>query len=127
MQEQLDSDRDNDRRLREQIDPLVGELSPLGKFELATRLIGESMVDSVRRRRTIDVQPAIPIRVVRVIEPASSPSTVVQLDAGLVADDELATTAEKEEGEREEAPKSGSPDAHDDDAFRRHDKEGGSE
>lgn len=84
---QLDDERDSDRLLRAQIDPLVGQLSPLGKFELATRLIGESMVDSVRARKR--VQPVIPATVIRVIEPA------------------------KEEGEREEAPgRSGSPTAH---------------
>lgn len=66
---QLDADREHDRRLRAQIDPLIGELSPLGKFELATRLIGESMFDSVRRRRVASAQP-IAAPVVRVIGPA---------------------------------------------------------
>lgn len=63
----VDADREHDRRLRAQIDPLIGQLSPLGKFELATRLIGESMFDSVRRRR----EPApIDTRIVHVIGPA---------------------------------------------------------
>lgn len=102
MQDQLDSDRENDRRLREQIDPLVGELTPIGKIELATRLLGESMIDSVRRRRDrpVPVIDAAPVRVVRM------------LPAG------------KEEGESEEAPtESASPAANGDDAFRRHESE----
>lgn len=96
MQDPLDSDRDNDRRLREQIDPLVGELTPIGKIELASRLIGESMIDSVRRRRSTPIIEAAPVRVVRMLPAA------------------------KEEGEREEAPKSGSPYGQDDGAIGSH-------
>lgn len=93
---QLGRDRDEDRRLRAQIDPLIDGLSPLGKFELATRLIGESIVDTSRtvfRRELEIVDERRSIPVIRVIEAA------------------------KEEGEREEAPgRSGSPGTDSSDA-----------
>lgn len=61
----LDADRERDRSLRAAIDPLIGELTPIGKIELAMRLMGESMIEGLRQttqRRTIT--PTI----VRVIE-----------------------------------------------------------
>lgn len=79
---QLDELRENDRRLRAQIDPLIDGLSPLGKVELAMRLAGEAMLAPVRRR----TQASIPaVHYVRVIE------------------------AGKERGESEEAPQGTAP------------------
>lgn len=80
---QLDELRENDRRLRAQIDPLIDGLSPLGKVELAMRLAGEAMLAPVRRRTQPTSIPAI--RYVRVIE------------------------AGKERGESEEAPQGTAP------------------
>ena len=63
---ELDHDREGDRRIREQIDPLIAGLSDLGKIELATRLMGEAIMAPLRRpRRT---PPVLEARVVRVIE-----------------------------------------------------------
>ena len=81
---QLDAERATDRQVRERIDPLLARLSPLGKLELATRLMGEAIMAPIRDRYT---------------QPITAPAVRVLLPA-------------KEEGEREEAPRSGSPRTH---------------
>jgi hypothetical protein len=85
---QLDAERMTDRQVRERIDPLLARLSSLGKIELATRLMGEALLSPLRDRQTIP-QTQLAAPAVRVLLPAA-----------------------KEEGEREEAPRSGSPEDH---------------
>lgn len=49
------NERDHDRIVRAQIDPLLDELSPAGKMELATRLMLEGARDWIAvRPRTIE-------------------------------------------------------------------------
>lgn len=53
---ELDAARENDRRVRAQIDALLGGLSPFGKIELSMRLAMEGARGLVQERVTVPLR-----------------------------------------------------------------------